>query len=75
MNVQVEVTWRTLRTVAHALMVHAIVPEVYVHFALMYTTDHIFPVLQIKDLINKDGDPETPHKRATGIKPSDEHPR
>ena len=45
MNGQVEVTWRTLRTVAHALMVHARVPEVYVHFELMYTTDHIFPVL------------------------------
>ena len=26
MNGQVEVTWRTLRTVAHALMLHAIVP-------------------------------------------------
>ena len=51
MNGQVEVTWRTLRTVAHALMVHARVPEVYVHFALMYTTDHIFLVLRIKDLI------------------------
>ena len=43
-NVQVEVTWRTLRTVSHALMVHARVPEVYAHFALMYTTDHIFLV-------------------------------
>ena len=51
MNRQVEVTWRTLRTIAHALMVHARVPEVYVHFALIYTTDHIFLVLPIKDLI------------------------
>ena len=33
MNGQVEVTRRTLRTVAHSLMVHTIVPEVYVHFA------------------------------------------
>ena len=33
MNRQVDVTWRKLRTVAHALMVHARVPEVYVHFA------------------------------------------
>ena len=48
MNGQVEVTWRTLRTVAHYLMVHVRVPKVYVHFALMYTTDHIFPVLPIK---------------------------
>ena len=37
MNGQVEVTWRTLLTFAHALMVHARVPEVYVHFAFMYT--------------------------------------
>ena len=68
MNGQVEVTWRTLCTVAHALMVHARFPEVYVHFALMYTTDHIFPVLPIKDLINEDGDRTTPHKLATSTK-------
>ena len=36
MNGQVEVTWRKLRTVAHSPMVHARVPEVYVHFELMY---------------------------------------
>ena len=75
MNGQVEVTWRTLRTVAHYLMVHARVLEVYVHFALIYTTDHIFPVLTIKDLINEDGDPTTPHKLATGTKPSVSHLR
>ena len=75
MNGQVEVTWRMLCTVAHSLMVHAIVPEVYVHFALMYTTDHIFTVLPIKDIINKDGDPTTPHKLATGTKPSVSHLR
>ena len=75
MNGQVEVTWRTLRTVAHALMVHTRVPEVYAHFALMYTTDHIFTVLPIKDLINEDGDPTTPHKLATGTKPSVSHLR
>ena len=75
MNGQVEVTWRTLCTVAYALMVHARVPEVYVHFALMYTTDHIFPVLPIKDLINEDGDPTTPQKMATGTKPLVSHLR
>ena len=73
MNRQVEVTWRTLRTVAHALMVHARVLEVYVHFALMYTKYHIFPVLLIKDIINKDGDPTIAHKLATGTKPSVSH--
>ena len=59
MNGQVEVTRRTLRTFAHSLMVHDRVPEVYVHSALMYTTYHIFLVLPIKDLINKDGDATT----------------
>ena len=75
MNGQVEVTRRTLRTIAHSLMVHARVPEIYVHFALIYTTDHIFPVLTIKDLINMDGDPTTPYKLATGAKPSVSHLR
>ena len=86
MNGKVEVTWRTLRTVAHALMVHARIPEVYVHFALIYTTDRIFPVIPIKDLINKDVYPTMTHKFATGTKPSvyllpvcgalfDRHPR
>ena len=56
-------------------MVHARVPEVYVHFALMYTIDHIFPVIPIKDLINKDGDTTTPHKLKTGTKPSVSHLR
>ena len=56
MNRKVEVTGRTLRTVAHTPMVHARVPEEYVNFTLMYTTDHIFPVIPIKDLINKDSD-------------------
>ena len=70
MNGQNELTCRTLRTVAHALVVHARVPEVYIHFELMYTTDHIFPVLPIKYLINEDGDPTTPHKLATGTKTS-----
>ena len=69
-NRQVEVTWRMLRIVAHSVMVHARVPEVYVNFTLMYTTYHIFPVLPIKYLINGDGNPTTPHKLATGMKPS-----
>ena len=73
MNRQVEVTQRTLRTVAHSLMIYDRTLEAYVHFALMYTTDTIFPVLPIKYLINEDGDPKTPHKLATGTKPSVSH--
>ena len=75
MNRQVEVTWRTFCTIAHSLMVHDRVLEVYIHFVLMYMTDHIFPVLPIKDLINKDGDTTTPFKLATGTKPSVSHLR
>ena len=55
----VKVTWRTLRTIANFLMVHARVLEAYIHFALMYTIDHIFPVLPIKDLMNEDSDTTT----------------
>ena len=51
-------------------MVHARVSEAYINFVLMYTTDHIFLVLPIKDLIIEDGDPTTPYKIATGTKPS-----
>ena len=75
MNRQVEVTWRMLSIVAHYLMIHAGVPEVYVHFTLMYTKDHIFPVLPIKDIINEDSDPTTPHKLAIGTKHSVSHLR
>ena len=45
------------------------------HFTFMYTTDHIFLVLPIKDLINKDGDPTTTHKLAISTKPSVSHLR
>ena len=41
----------------------------------MYTPDHIFPFLPIKDLINEDGDPMTIYKLATGTKPSVSHLR
>ena len=73
MNGQVEVNWRTLRTVANYLMVHARVLEVYVHFTLMFTIDHIFLVIPIKDIINENGDPTTPHKLSTDTKPSVSH--
>ena len=64
-----------MRTVAHTLMVYARVPEVYVHFTLMYTTNHVFLVLPIKDLINEDGNPTMLHKLETGTKPLVSHLR
>ena len=75
MNGQLEVTWITLCTIANSLMVHARVLEEYIHFALMYTTYHIFLVLPIKYLINENGEPTTPFKLATGTKPSVSHLR
>ena len=47
-----------------------VVMNIIILLLLMYTTDHIFPVIPIKDLINKDGDPTMPFKLATGTKPS-----
>ena len=41
----------------------------------MYTTDHIFTVLLIKNLINEDSDQKTPHKLATGTQPTVLHLR
>ena len=49
-------------------MVHVRVSESYITLALMYTTDPIFLVLPIKDLIKKDSDTTTPFKLATGTK-------
>ena len=68
MNGQVEVTWITLHKITHSLMVHDRFLEAYINFALMYTTYHIFLVLPIKDMINKDGYLTTPFKLATGKK-------
>ena len=70
MDGQVEVTWRTLSTIAHSLMVHVRFSEACIHFELVYTEDHISPVLPIKYLINKDGKPTTPLKLVIGMKPS-----
>ena len=68
-------TWRTLREISHSIMVHAIVSESYINFALIYRTYHIFLVLPIKDLINEDGYPTTGYKLATGMKPPVSHLR
>ena len=73
MNRQVEVTWMMLCTISHSIMVHARCSEVYIKFAFMYTPDHIFPVLPIKDMTNEDDDQTMPYKLATGTKPSVSH--
>ena len=75
LNGEVKVTWRTLRKITHSLVVHARFWEAYINFLLMYTTDHIFPVLPIKDMINEYGDLTTPYKLARGTKHSVSHLR
>ena len=68
MNKQIKVTWKTLRTIAHSLMVHVRVSKAYNHLELMYTTDTNFLVLSIKDLINEDSEPTMLLKPPTGTK-------
>ena len=55
-------------------MVHTWVSDEFIHFALIYKTDHILPVLPIKHLVNHYVEPTTPHKLATGTKPSVSNP-
>ena len=59
-----------LSMIEHSLMVYAPVYEVYIHFTLIYTADHILQVLTIEYLIKKYGEPTTPFKLATGMKSS-----
>ena len=56
-------------------MVHVGFSEAYINFSLLYTIDHIFTVLPIKDFIKKDGDPTTPFKFVTCTKISVSHLR
>ena len=51
MNGSVEVIWRMFRTIALSLMIHARFSEAYIDIELMSTTDNIFTVLPIKDMI------------------------
>ena len=64
-----------MRTISHSLIVHAIVSEVYINLALIYTTYHIVLVLPINDLINEYGKQTTPFILATGTKPLVSHLR
>ena len=50
-------------------MVHARVSEKYIKISLMYMTDHIFPVISTIHLVNQYGEPTTPHKMETVMKP------
>ena len=70
MNGQVEFTWQTLQTIPDSMIKYARVYGEYIHFSLMYTTDHTLPVLPIKNLVKQDGEPTTPQKLSTGTKPS-----
>ena len=51
-------------------MVHTWVFEEYIYISLMHRTDHIFPVLLIKQLVNTDGEATAPQKLVADTKPS-----
>ena len=55
-------------------MVHAWVSGEYIYLALMYMTQHIFPVLPMNHLINQDSEPTMLQKLETGTKPSLSNP-
>ena len=55
-----------MRKIALSRMVHEQVLEANITFALMYTVDHILPVLPVKDMINQNGKKTMPLKLATG---------
>ena len=40
----------TLQTIAHSIMMHAQVSGEYINFALIYTTEQIYPVEPTKTL-------------------------
>ena len=66
----IELTRPTLQTIAHSIILHALVSDKYIKISLIYTTHHLFIVIPIKHLVNQDGEPTAPHKLATGTKPS-----
>ena len=49
-------------------MLYARVLALFIHIALMYATNHIFPGLPIKDIIRKDLKRTTSFKLSTGTK-------
>ena len=75
MNGMAEVTWRTIRSIAHSLMVFARVNDDYTHHALIFAAHHIIPVLPLKDLVNEQGDPVTPIELMTNKKAMIRHLR
>ena len=38
------------------------------NFALIYTTDDVFPVIEIKHMVDQDSEPTTLHELANGTK-------
>ena len=51
-------------------MVHTQVYYKYIHFSLLYKTDHILTILPIKHLVNQYSEPTTPQNMKTITKPS-----
>ena len=63
-----EKTWGTVKNMARFMLCHARLPDSYYFHALLYACE-AFSVLPVKGLLNKDGNPATPHELFTGEKP------
>jgi transposase InsO family protein len=68
-----ERSWQTIGNMARSLLVHARLPDSFMHHALAYSC-HIFNVLPIKGLYS-DGHVSTPFEMFQGIKPRIGHLR
>ncbi|MGH7955157.1 MAG: hypothetical protein ACREOZ_04270, partial [Gloeomargaritales cyanobacterium] len=73
-NAYCERTFQTIRLIAHKLLLNARAGEQYLHHALLYATDHIFPVIPWKNL-QVDGRQSTPYEMVHGHRPHLKHLR
>ena len=56
-----ECSWQTVKQIADKLLVHARLPPIFFHHALLYAVA-IFNVIPVKKLVNKNGFPVTPYE-------------
>jgi transposase InsO family protein len=63
-----ERSWQTIRTMARSLLVHARLPDSFMHHALIYSC-HIFNVLPVKGLYLNDH-VGTPYELFQGVRPA-----
>jgi transposase InsO family protein len=63
-----ERTWQTISGMARALLIHARLPDTFWYHAVVYAT-HIFNVLPVRGIKNKEDVPTTPYELFFNNKP------